>query len=114
MKNPGLVYKWFCIIYWYQQEVDGCIIIVSMRGGPEGASVEENSLNKYNLEQYICLSTSSGLKLDPKYGFAVIHGFNGQGLGRDKIGRLIQDGLGKEICGWPSQNGLECEDLCVL
>lgn len=34
---------------------------------------------------------------------------NGQGLGEDKIGRLIQ-GLGKEVCGWTSQNGPQCED----
>lgn len=65
------------------------------------------------------MSTSSGPKHDQKCGCAVIHGhlltfgLDGQGLRENKFGRLIKQGLEKEVRGWTPQNG-PCEDTCVL
>lgn len=55
-----------------------------------------------------------------KYGSAVIHkhlltfGLDGQELRKDKMGKLIQEGLGKEVCDGPLRMGTQCRDIFVL
>ena len=73
--------------------------------------MEGNSLNEHNREQHIGLSTLSGLKHDQKYGSSVIRehlltfGLDCQGRGDDKVGKLIQEGLGKRYMDRPLRTG---------
>ena len=66
------------------------------------------------------MSTLSGLKHDQKYGSSVIHqhlltfGLDCQGLGEDKIGILIQEGLGKMCMNGSLRTQTGCKGICSM
>jgi len=66
------------------------------------------------------MPTLSELKHDQKYGASVIHqhlltfGLDCQGLGEDKIGILIQEGLGKRYMNGSRRTQTGCKDICSM
>lgn len=47
------------------------------------------------------------------HGHLLTFELEGQGLREDEIGRLMQEGLGKEVRGWTSQNG-QIVKICLF
>lgn len=66
------------------------------------------------------MPTLSGLKHDQKYGSSVIHqhlltyGLDCQVLEEDKIGILIQEGLGKRYMNGSRRTQTGCKDICSV